>query len=190
MPVPLKEEMRRLEPVLPAAVKLGAPVSIDTMKAEVAAWALAAGASIINDVWGLQRDRDMARLAAERTVPVIVMHNRESADPSLDIMAEIAKFFARSLEIAEAAGVAHQNIVLDPGIGFGKTPEQSLIAIARLGELKSFGLPLLVGASRKRFIASVSPAPPDQRLGGSVAGPVLAVGSSVGITRTNRCSEL
>jgi dihydropteroate synthase len=187
--VRVEEEMRRLEPVLPAAVKLGAPVSIDTMKPEVAAWALAAGASIINDVWGLQRDRDMARLAAERTVPVIVMHNRESADPSLDIMAEIAKFFARSLEIAEAAGVARQNIVLDPGIGFGKTPEQSLIAIARLRELKSFGLPLLVGASRKRFIAKVSPAPPDQRLGGSIAAHLMAVANGASIIRTHDVAE-
>jgi len=189
MPVPLEEEMRRLDPVLPTAVKLGAPVSIDTMKPEVAAWALAAGASIINDVWGLQRDRDMARLAAERTVPVIVMHNRESADPSLDIMAEIAKFFARSLEIAEAAGVPHQNIVLDPGIGFGKTPEQSLIAIARLRDLKSFGLPLLVGASRKRFIAKVSLAPPDQRLGGSIAAHLMAVANGASIIRTHDVAE-
>jgi dihydropteroate synthase len=189
VPVPLEEEMRRLDPVLPAAVKLGAPVSIDTMKPEVAAWALAAGASIINDVWGLQRDRDMARLAAERTVPVIVMHNRESADPSLDIMAEIAKFFARSLEFAEAAGVAHQNIVLDPGIGFGKTPEQSLIAIARLRDLKSFGLPLLVGASRKRFIAKVSPASPDQRLGGSIAAHLMAVANGASIIRTHDVAE-
>ena len=189
VPVPLEEEIRRLEPVLPAAVKLGAPVSIDTMKPEVAAWALAAGASIINDVWGLQRDRDMARLAAERTVPVIVMHNRESADSSLDIMAEIAKFFACSLEIAEAAGVAHQNMVLDPGIGFGKTPEQSLIAIARLRELKSFGLPLLVGASRKRFIAKVSPAPPDQRLGGSIAAHVMAVANGASIIRTHDVAD-
>jgi dihydropteroate synthase len=187
--VRVEEEMRRLEPVLPAAVKLGAPVSIDTMKPEVAAWALAAGASIINDVWGLQRDRDMARLAAERTVPVIVMHNRESTDPSLDIMAEIAKFFACSLEIAEAAGVAHQNIVLDPGIGFGKTPEQSLIAIARLRELKSFGLPLLVGASRKRFIAKVSAAPPDQRLGGSIAAHLMAVANGASIIRTHDVAE-
>jgi dihydropteroate synthase len=189
VPVPLEEEIRRLDPVLPTAVKLGAPVSIDTLKPEVAAWALAAGASIVNDVWGLQRDPDMARLAAERTVPVIVMHNRESADPSLDIMAEIAKFFARSLEIAEAAGVPHQNIVLDPGIGFGKTPEQSLIAIARLRDLKSFGLPLLVGASRKRFIAKVSPAPPDQRLGGSIAAHLMAVVNGASIIRTHDVAQ-
>ena len=89
------------------------------------------GASIVNDVWGLQRDCAMARLAAESRAPVIIMHNRERADPSLDIMADIARFFTRSLEIAEAAGVERRNIVLDPGIGFGKTPEQSRMAIAR-----------------------------------------------------------
>jgi dihydropteroate synthase len=187
--VPIEEEIRRLAPILPAATELGAPVSIDTMKAKVAAWALASGAAIINDVWGLQRDCAMARVAAEHSAPVIIMHNREHADPSLDIMAEIAGFFARSLDIAARAGLPRQHIVLDPGIGFGKTPEQSLIAIARLRELESFGLPLLVGASRKRFIAKVSPAPPDQRLGGSVAAHVLAVANGAAIIRTHDVAE-
>jgi dihydropteroate synthase len=187
--VPMEEEIERLAPVLPAAARLGAPISIDTMKATVAAWALASGAAIINDVWGLQRDCGMARVAAERSAPVIIMHNREHADPSLDIMAEIATFFARSLEIAASAGLTRQNVVLDPGIGFGKTPEQSLAAIARLRELQAFGLPLLVGASRKRFIAKVSPAPPDQRLGGSIAAHLLAVANGAAIIRTHDVAE-
>src|SRR5262249_59301699 len=147
-----QEELRRLAPVLRDIIALGVPVSIDTMKASVASVALDAGASIVNDVWGLQRDPDMARVVAERTVPVILMHNRDAADPAIDIMADIAAFFARSLEIAQRAGIARENVALDPGIGFGKTPQQSITAIARLGELKAFGLPLLVGASRKRFI--------------------------------------
>jgi len=187
--VPIEEEMRRLAPVLPSAVSLGVPVSIDTMKAGVAAQAIDAGAAIVNDVWGLQRDRDLARVVAEHGVPVIIMHNREAADPALDIIAEIAAFFARSLEIAARAGIARENIVLDPGIGFGKTPEQSLTAIARLGELKSFGLPLLVGASRKRFIDKVSPAPPDRRLGGSIAAHLLAVANGAAIIRTHDVAE-
>jgi dihydropteroate synthase len=187
--VPIDEEIRRLEPILPAAAELAVPVSIDTMKAEVAAWALSSGAAIINDVWGLQRDCAMARVAAERSVPVIIMHNREHADPALDIMAEIAEFFTRSLEIAARAGLKRQHIVLDPGIGFGKTPEQSLIAIARLGALRSFGLPLLVGASRKRFIAGISPAPPDQRLGGSIAAHMLAAANGAAIIRTHDVAE-
>jgi dihydropteroate synthase len=187
--VAIDEEMRRLAPILPAAVALGIPVSIDTMKASVAEWALAAGAAVINDVWGLQRDGDMAAVAAKHGAPVIIMHNRQHADPSIDIMADISGFFARSLRIAESAGIARDQIVLDPGIGFGKTPQQSLIAIARLRELKSFGLPLLVGASRKRFIASVSPAPPDQRLGGSIAAHVLAVANGAAIIRTHDVAE-
>jgi dihydropteroate synthase len=187
--VTAEEEMRRLAPILPAVVALGIPVSIDTMKAEVAAWALGSGAAIVNDVWGLQRDSDLARVVAEHAVPVVIMHNREAADPAIDIMADIAAFFARSLEIAARAGIARENIVLDPGIGFGKTPEQSLIAIARLGELASFGLPLLLGASRKRFIDKVSPAPPDQRLGGSIAAHLLGVASGAAIIRAHDVAE-
>jgi dihydropteroate synthase len=187
--VPLEEELDRLAPVLPAVAALGVPVSIDTLKAEVAQWALESGAAIVNDVWGLQRDRDLARVVAEHAVPVIIMHNREAADPAIDIIADIAAFFARSLEIAARAGISRQNIVLDPGIGFGKTPEQSLIAIARLGELKSFGLPLLLGASRKRFIDKVSPAPPDQRIGGSIAAHRLAVERGAAIVRVHDVAE-
>jgi dihydropteroate synthase len=183
--VPIEEEMRRLAPVLPAVVKLGAPISIDTMKAEVAAWALAAGAAIVNDVWGLQRDRELARVVAEYGVPVVIVHNRDAADPAIDIMTDIADFFTRSLALAAQAGIARQDIVLDPGIGFGKTPEQTLAVIARLSELKAFGLPILVGASRKRFIDKVSAAPPDQRLGGSIAAHLLAVARGAEIIRTH-----
>lgn len=184
-----EEELRRLEPVLPAVRALGVPVSIDTMKASVAVAALAAGASIVNDVWGLQRDDDLARVVAGHEVPIIVMHNRETADPAIDIMADIAAFFTRSLDIAARAGIARETIVLDPGIGFGKTPEQSITAIARLGELKSFGLPLLVGASRKRFIDSVSPSAPHQRIGGSIASHLLAVENGAAIVRTHDVAE-
>ena len=187
--VPVAEEMRRLAAVLPAVVALGVPVSIDTMKAEVAAWALARGAAIVNDVWGLQHDPDMARVVAEHGAPIILMHNRAAADPAIDIMADIAAFFLRSLDIAERAGIARHLIVLDPGIGFGKTPQQSITAIARLGELKSFGLPLLIGASRKRFIDSVSPAPPDQPIGGSIVSHLIAVENGAAIVRTHDVAE-
>ena len=187
--VPIEEEIARLAPVLPAVAALGLPVSIDTMKAKVAAWALESGAAIVNDVWGLQRDQDLARVVAEHAVPVIIMHNRQAADPSINIMADIAAFFARALAIAAHAGIARHNIVLDPGIGFGKTPEQSLTAIARLAELKSFGLPLLLGASRKRFIDTISPAPPDRRLGGSIAAHLLAVAGGAAIIRAHDVAE-
>jgi dihydropteroate synthase len=183
------EELRRLEPVLPAVLELGVPVSIDSMKAAVAAWALDMGAAIANDVWGLQRDPDMARVVAERGVPVILMHNRISADPAIDIMVDIAAFFTRSLDVAAGAGIGRDRIVLDPGIGFGKTPEQSIIALGRLTELKSFGLPILVGASRKRFIDTASPAPPDRRIGGSIASHLIAVQNGAAIVRVHDVAE-
>ena len=183
--VPLDEERARLAPILPVVVGLGIPVSIDTMKAAVAAWALETGAAIVNDVWGLQRDPDMARIVAERDAPVIVMHNRDAADPKIDIVADVTVFFERSLAIAARAGIARERIVLDPGIGFGKTPEQSLTCIARLDAWRGFGLPLLVGASRKRFIHSVVPSEPTERLGGSLAAHLLAVENGAAIIRVH-----
>jgi dihydropteroate synthase len=188
-PVSPDEELKRLQPVLADVVSLGVPVSIDSMKSAVVAWALDAGATMANDVWGLQRDPDMARLLAARNSPVIVMHNRDRVDADIDIMKDIAAFFARSLEIAAKAGISPGNIVLDPGIGFGKTPEQSMTALARLNELSAFGLPLLVGASRKRFISSVAPSEPDQRLGGSIAALVIAAKGGARIIRTHDVSE-
>ena len=188
-PISAEEELKRLQPVLPDVVALGIPVSIDSMKSAVVAWALDAGAAIVNDVWGLQRDPDMAGLLAARHAPVIVMHNRGSVDADIDIMKDIAAFFARSLEIAARAGISPDHIVLDPGIGFGKTPEQSMTALARLNELGVFGLPLLVGASRKRFISSVVPSEPHQRLGGSIAAHLLAAQGGARIVRTHDVSE-
>jgi dihydropteroate synthase len=189
LPVSADMELRRLQPVFSDIVALGVPVSIDSMKSEVVAWALDRGAAIANDVWGLQRDHAMAGLLAARNAPVIVMHNRDRADPSIDIIDDVAAFFDRSLEIAARAGIARGNIVLDPGIGFGKTQEQSIVTLARLRELDSFGLPLLVGASRKMFIASISPSEPQQRLGGSIAAHLIAVQNGARIIRTHDVAE-
>jgi dihydropteroate synthase len=188
-PVSADEELRRLQPVLADVVALGVPVSIDSMKSEVVAWALDTGAAIANDVWGLQRDPGIAALVAARHAPVIIMHNRDRADPDIDIMKDISDFFARSLDIAGKAGVAPDNIVLDPGIGFGKTPQQSMTALPRVGELRSFRLPLLVGASRKRFISTVSPSEPHQRLGGSIAAHLIAAEGGAAIIRTHDVAE-
>jgi dihydropteroate synthase len=187
--VSAEEERHRLAGVLRAVVRLGPPVSIDTMKASVAAWALRNGATIVNDVWGLQRDPDMAGVVATHGVPVIIMHNREAADPDIDIFVDLDAFFERSLAIAAAAGIARDAIVLDPGIGFGKTPEQSIAVIARLDRLERFGRPILVGASRKRFIHWVAPAPPQRRLGGSIAAHVLAVENGAALIRTHDVAE-
>jgi dihydropteroate synthase len=188
-PVSADEELKRLQPILADVISLGIPVSIDSMKSAVVAWALDAGATITNDVWGLQRDPDMAQLVAARHCPVVIMHNRDRADAGIDIMKDIAEFFARSLDIAAKAGISPENIVLDPGIGFGKTSEQSITVLARLEQLGGFGLPLLVGASRKRFIGSVSPSEPHQRLGGSIAAHLIAAKGGARIIRTHDVSE-
>jgi dihydropteroate synthase len=179
------EERARLLPVLPEVIALGRPVSIDTMKAAIAAWAIDLGAAMVNDVWGLQRDADMARVVAERGVPVILMHNREAADESIDIVADVTAFFERSLDIAARAGIPPERIVLDPGIGFGKTPEQSITCIGRLSAFRSFGLPLLVGASRKRFLHTIMPSEPMERLGGSLAAHLVAVENGAAIVRVH-----
>ena len=188
-PISIDEELARLAPVLSEVTKLGVTVSVDTMKARVAAWALEQGVAIVNDVGGLQRDPDMAWVVAEHGATIIVMHNRDKADAAIDIVADVKKFFARSLDIAAKAGVVRERIVLDPGVGFGKTPEQSLSVIARLGEFRSFGQKLMMGLSRKRFIDSISPAPPERRLGGSIAGNLLAVLEGADIVRVHDVAE-
>ena len=188
-PVSAEDELARLKPVLPDVAALGLPLSIDTIKSSVAAWALDRGATIVNDVWGLQHDPDMATLVAKRGVPVIAMHNRERADAGIDIVADVIAFFARTLEIAAQAGIARELIVLDPGIGFGKTPEQSIICLARLAEFKRFGLPLLVGASRKRFINTITPSAPAERIGGSIASHLIAVANGASIVRVHDVAE-
>nr|WP_244553271.1 dihydropteroate synthase [Bradyrhizobium erythrophlei] len=188
-PISADEEIQRLRPILADVAALGIPVSIDSMKPVVVAWALDNGAAIANDVWGLQRDRDMAKLIAERRCPVVIMHNRDRADPAIDIMTDVTEFFLHSLEIAATAGISREHIALDPGIGFGKTPEQSMMVLARLKQFSSFGLPLLVGASRKRFIAAVTPSEPDQRLGGSIAAHLIAAEAGARIIRTHDVSQ-
>ncbi|CCD99190.1 dihydropteroate synthase [Bradyrhizobium sp. STM 3809] len=188
-PVTADEELARLEPVLPAIVALGVPVSIDSMKSEVVDYALEQGAVIANDVWGLQRDPAMADVVAAHRAPVVVMHNRAAVDPEIDIIDDMLRFFTRSLDIAAKAGIPGGHIVLDPGIGFGKTAEQSMRALARLDAFARFGLPLLVGASRKRFISSVVTSEPQQRLGGSIAAHLIAAQRGAAIIRAHDVAE-
>ncbi|MSP45936.1 MAG: dihydropteroate synthase [Xanthobacteraceae bacterium] len=188
-PVTLEEELARLQPVLPVVVRMGVPVSVDTIKPEIAFWALGQGVRIVNDVWGLQREPNMAVVVAQHGVPVVIMHNRYKAEPSINIVSDINAFFDYSLGIAEKAGIRRDAIALDPGIGFGKTPEQSIEAIARLAKFKHFGLPILVGASRKRFINTVSASEPMDRLGGSIAAHVMAYMNGAAIIRTHDVAE-
>lgn len=186
-PVSRDEEMRRLEPVLAAVAALGTPVSIDSMKSEVIAWAFENGAAIANDVWGLQRDPDMASVIAAHDAPVIIMHNRDKPDATLDIMRDIAAFFERSLEIAANAGIPAGHVVLDPGIGFGKTHDQSFELVRRLAELKqALGFPLLLGISRKRFIGfATTRTIAAERMIGSVAADVYGALHGADIVRVH-----
>jgi dihydropteroate synthase len=131
----------------------------------------------------------MARVVADHGVPVIIMHNRYKADPAINIFSDINAFFAHSLDIASKAGIAPDKIVLDPGIGFGKTPEQSISVIARLDTFKRFGRPLMIGVSRKRFINHISPSGPTERIGGSLAAHLLAVLNGAAIIRTHDVAE-
>jgi dihydropteroate synthase len=192
--IPAEEEWERVRPVLDGLAQAGAPlppVSIDTWKADVARRALAVGASIVNDVWGFQRDPGIAHVAAETGAAAILMHNRESADASIDIVADILRFLERSLTIARAAGVPDDRIVLDPGIGFGKTIAQSYQAVAALPRLKALGFPVLLGLSRKAFIGRIfqPEAPPMTRLPGTIAANSFGVLNGADIVRVHDVKE-
>ena len=154
-PVSEDEELRRVVPIVQAASETSKIISIDSYKANVARTAIGAGATIINDVWGCQKDPDMARTAAETGAALIVMHNRTEAAPEIDIMDDVLRFLERSIKLATDAGVPKNRIITDPGIGFGKTPEQSLICLNQLERLHELGQPILLGLSRKRFIGHV-----------------------------------
>ncbi len=185
-PVEAEEEIERTSPVVEKlAAGTSVPISIDTYKARVAKRALALGAHIVNDVWGLARDQDMAAVVAAHDAAVVIMHNRETVNPELDILADIRDFFSRALERAAAAGIHTDRIVLDPGIGFGKTFEQNLAVLSRLGELAEFNFPLLIGASRKSFIGRLVPSEPRERLPGTIAANVIGALAGAAIVRVH-----
>ncbi len=183
------EEKRRILPVIQALSKLSVPISVDTYKATVARDALQAGASWINDVWGLRADPAMAKVIAEAGAHVVIMHNRSKPahaeiDKLLgghyigekydDLLEDIRRELLESVKLAHIAGIPDQQIILDPGIGFGKTVEQNLEIINRLDEIRNIGYPVLLGASRKSFIGYTLGLPPDQRIEGTAAA--IAVG--------------
>jgi dihydropteroate synthase len=157
-PVDEGEEWTRLEPVLAALLaRTALPVSIDTSKAGIARKAAMLGAAVINDVSGLRGDPGMATVASESGAALVIMHHRAKADPGVDILADMIAFFAQSLELAAKAGISSEKIILDPGVGFGKTLEQNLAALAAPKRLQEqFGLPVLIGASRKRFLGALT----------------------------------
>lgn len=189
-PVPEEEELARLEPLLGEIVdSVNVAVSIDTMKAHVARRAVALGASVVNDVWGLQRDPEMADAVAETGAAVVVMHNREAVDPGLDIVADMWRFFERSLALADKAGIPRRHIILDPGIGFGKTRQQNFAALAGLPTLKELGLPILVGVSRKSLLADLAGSTVDARLIGTLAANLAAAAKGASIFRVHDVAE-
>ena len=163
-PLSPDEELRRVIPVVEKlAHEISVPLSVDTYKLEVARQALNAGANMINDIWGLQKEPGLAELAAQKGVPIILMSNQRDS-PCPDIMAAVISDLKRAIKQALSAGVPWENIIIDPGIGFGKTQEQNLEILQRLEELKILGRPILLGSSRKSFIAWVLDLTPEQRL--------------------------
>jgi dihydropteroate synthase len=188
-PVTEAEEFARLEPILTVLADVDAPLSVDTSKAAVAARAAALGAVMINDVWGLQHDARMAETVAEAETAVVVMHNRTEKDERLDIIADVRRFFDRSLALAARAGVLPGRIILDPGIGFGKTSRQNRDCITRLSELRDYGRPILVGASRKRFLGSLTGDGSEGTLVGTVTVSLAAIAAGASIVRVHDVSE-
>jgi dihydropteroate synthase len=196
-PLPLEEELRRTVPLIESLVgELGVPISIDTYKSEVAARALDAGASILNDISALRFDEAMAPLAAERGVPVILMHmqgeprNMQENPAYDDVVADISRFLRERAAAAIEAGIPPENLLVDPGIGFGKTVEHNLEIVRRIEEFQSLSYPLVLGTSRKRFIGAVLDRPVDERLMGTAATVAFAVARGVDMVRVHDVEEM
>jgi dihydropteroate synthase len=190
VPVTAENELARLLPVLePLADLVDCPISVDTYKASVADACIKAGARVVNDVWGFQKDPDMARVCADHGVGVVLMHNRTSIDPSLDMVAEVIAFLERSIEIATQAGIAKERIALDPGIGFGKTLEQNLALVHAVDVLERLGCAVLIGVSRKSLIGKIVPSTTDERLPGTIALDSVAQMKGAEILRVHDVRE-
>ncbi|MGI8610320.1 MAG: dihydropteroate synthase [Candidatus Dormibacteria bacterium] len=184
-PVPVEEEMRRVMAVLPEVVaRLRIPVSIDTFTYEVAVAAIEAGAAAINDIWGLQREPRLAELAAGSGATLFLMHNQDGTTYD-DLLADIAVSLARGVAVAEAAGVPRDRLVIDPGIGFGKTADQNLEVLSRLSELRSLGLSILLGTSRKSTIGQVLGTDVSERLEGTAATVALGIAAGADMVRVH-----
>ncbi len=180
-----EEELSRVIPVVElVAAAVAVPVSIDTYKAQVAERALAAGATLVNDVWGLRRDPAMAGAVAHADAPVVLMHNKPGGGYR-DLIGEIAQSLLESVEVGRAAGIRDDRIILDPGIGFGKTREENLEIIRRLPELRRLGFPLLIGPSRKSFIGKTLDLPAGERLEGTAAAVALSIAGGADIVRVH-----
>jgi dihydropteroate synthase len=184
-----EEEIRRIVPVIKRLrEETDTIISVDTYKSEVAKAALESGAHIINDIWGLQRDPEMIRIAARYQVPVIIMHNQDGTEYK-DYINDIKEFFRRSISLALDAGLKQENIILDPGIGFGKDLKQNRDIMVNLMELRELGYPVLLGTSRKSMIGKMLNVPPKERVSGTVATTVMGIMQGVDIVRVHDVRE-
>jgi dihydropteroate synthase len=185
-PISASEEIARTEAVVRRlARESGVPVSIDSYKLEVAEAAVDAGATILNDIWGLTRSPALAELAARRACALVLMHNQEGTEYARDLMTEIKRFLRESVRRAEEAGVPRERLLIDPGIGFGKTAEQNWVVMRRLSELKDLGSPVLIGTSRKSFIGKLLDLPATERLEGTAATVTASVLRGADVVRVH-----
>lgn len=183
--VAMDEELRRVIPVIQRlSAEVNVPVSVDTYKSEVAEHAVKAGATVINDVWGLKADAGLAEVAGSYNVPIILMHNQQGTQYR-DLLFEIKLSLQESVRVAIEAGVAKHNIWVDPGFGFGKTPEHNIEILRRLNEVKALGFPVLVGTSRKSTIGAVLGLPVEERLEGTAATVALAIANGADLIRVH-----
>ncbi|WP_068310634.1 dihydropteroate synthase [Polycladidibacter hongkongensis] len=183
--VSVEQEQARVIPVLKRLCSLDTVISIDTYRADTARKACALGASLINDVWGLQKDPEMADVVAETGAGIVMMHNRQGEDRSIDILDDMLRFFERSIALAERAGIPKERQILDPGFGFGKVLEQNYMILNGFDRLLALGRPVLAGASRKRMIGEVLNVPVQERLAGSLAVHVMALQKGAKIVRVH-----
>ena len=189
-PISVDEELRRVIPVVKRlAGELSVPLSIDTYKSVVASQAVQAGARMVNDVWGLKRDPKLAQVAAEAGVPIILVSNQRDTNCS-DIIAEVISSLQRSINLAVEAGVAQHNIIIDPGISFGKSLEQNLEIIRSLSKLKSLGKPILLGSSRKLMISRAWDLRPDQRWEATAATVAIGIANGADMVRVHDVRQM
>lgn len=191
LPVSVVQEIARTEEVVARlAREAGVPISIDTYKLEVAEAAVAAGATMLNDIWGLTRSPSLADLASTKNCALVLMHNQDGTDYARDLMDEIKRFLRASIDRALQAGVPRERVLIDPGIGFGKTAEQNWVVMRRLVELRELGGPILIGTSRKSFIGKLLDLPVGERVEGTAATVAAAVLRGADVVRVHDVREM
>ncbi|AST57824.1 dihydropteroate synthase [Thermoanaerobacterium thermosaccharolyticum] len=188
-PVTAEEELRRINDIVKKLREVNTIVSVDTMKSKVAEESLKNGAHIINDIWGLQRDPDMAKVVADYGAGVVIMHNKDVAEYD-DVLKDVISFLEKSIDIALKAGIKEENIMIDPGIGFGKTLEHNLTLMKRLDELKVLGFPILLGTSRKSMIGHVLKLDVNERVEGTAATVAIGISKGADIVRVHDVKEM